>query len=128
MVRMRTPSTPMNLDRCSRACFSQHRIKSRADALANRSLPDTVAPRKRDVAFSATEREPHASALLVQSDGGFFMPGDNVIRSDPIKGEVRAQVRAILECSCYNAVAAQVIRAQEAIEASMIEQEGRPAS
>jgi hypothetical protein len=32
-----------------------------------------VAPRKRDAAFSANEREPQTSALLVQNDGGFFM-------------------------------------------------------
>src|SRR6516162_5499499 len=36
-------------------------------------LPDTVAPRKRDAAFSANEREPQTSALLVQNDGGFSM-------------------------------------------------------
>jgi hypothetical protein len=70
-----------------RSCFHRHRIKSRADALANRSLPDTVAPRKRDAAFSATEREPHTSTLLVRSDGGFFMPADNVIRFLPAEEE-----------------------------------------
>jgi hypothetical protein len=32
-----------------------------------------VAPRKRDAAFSANEREPPTSALLVQNDGGFSM-------------------------------------------------------
>jgi hypothetical protein len=36
-------------------------------------LPDTVAPRKRDAAFSANEREPRTSALLVRNDGGFSM-------------------------------------------------------
>ena len=32
-----------------------------------------MAPRKRDAAFSANEREPQRHALLVQNDGGFLM-------------------------------------------------------
>ena len=44
--------------------FIQNASRVWADALANRSLPDTVVPRKRDAASSANKREPQVIKKL----------------------------------------------------------------